>query len=87
MAKIIVVVQTHFKDGTYRKNTVKIDIPQNAAKLIKEYWKERGICNCTSAKSNYSVTGQEKCEYVERDEILIGGLDNLCKLEQTNDEE
>lgn len=50
MAKLVTVVRTYFEDG-YRNNTIEIDIPDEAAKLIKEYWENWGVCfNCVKAK-------------------------------------
>src|SRR5574344_458004 len=42
MAKLVTVVRTSFKSGNYRNNTIEIDIPDEAAKLIKEHWTENG---------------------------------------------
>lgn len=42
MAELITVVRTHFKSGNYRNNTIVIDIPDEAAELIKEHWAENG---------------------------------------------
>ena len=43
MAKLVTVVRTYFlQSGNYRNNTVEIDIPDEAAKLIKEHWTENG---------------------------------------------
>lgn len=49
MAKLVTVVRTYFEGG-YRNNTIEIDIPDEAAELIKEYWDERGVYNCVTAK-------------------------------------
>ena len=43
-------VSTYFKDGTYRNNTVRIEIPNEAAKLIQKFWKEKRGLNCIKAK-------------------------------------
>ena len=42
MAKLVTVVRAYFKSGNYRNNTIEIDIPDEAAKLIKEHWEENG---------------------------------------------
>ena len=42
MAKLVTVVRTYFKSGNYRNNTIEIDIPDEAAELIKEHWTENG---------------------------------------------
>ena len=51
MAKILATfVRTYFEGGTYRNNTVLMEIPDEAAELILKYWQERGISNCVKAK-------------------------------------
>ena len=50
MAKLVTVVRTYFEGGTYRNNTIEIDIPDEAAELIKKSWDERGVYNCVTAK-------------------------------------
>ena len=51
MAKILAtLVRTYFEGGTYRNNTVLMEIPDEAAELILKYWQERGISNCVKAK-------------------------------------
>lgn len=42
MAKLVTEVRTYFKSGKYRSNIIEIDIPDEAAKLIKEHWTENG---------------------------------------------
>lgn len=51
MAKTLAtLVRTYFEGGTYRNNTVIMEIPDEAAELILKYWQERGISNCVKAK-------------------------------------
>lgn len=50
MAKLVTVVQTYFSDGTYRNNRVEMQIPNEAAEIIKKYWQEKQIHKCTNAK-------------------------------------
>ena len=51
MAKTLATfVRTYFEGGTYRNNTVLMEIPDEAAELILKYWQERGISNCVKAK-------------------------------------
>ena len=50
MAKLVTVVRTYFQSGNYRNNTIEIEIPDEAAELIKEYWEYWGVCfNCVKA--------------------------------------
>lgn len=50
MAKLVTVVRTYFQSGNYRNSTIEIDIPDEAAELIKKSWDERGVYNCVTAK-------------------------------------
>ena len=56
MAELVTVVRTYFKsgnygNGNYRNNTIVIDIPDEAAKLITEHWSEKGgVFSNTAAK-------------------------------------
>ena len=75
MARIITVVQTYFEYGTYRNNTVELQIPIDAAKLIEEYWKKQGIHNCATAK--YLATNQGGSVYLKQDETLLSGINNI----------
>lgn len=51
MAKTLATsVRTYFEGGTFRNNTVLMEIPDEAAELILKYWQERGISNCVKAK-------------------------------------
>lgn len=51
MAKTLAtLVRTYFEGGTFRNNTVLMEIPDEAAELILKYWQERGISNCVKAK-------------------------------------
>lgn len=84
MAKLITVVQTYFKDGTYRNNTVELQIPQDAAKLIEEYWKKQGIHKLVTAK--YLASNQSACAYLKQDETLICGINGMCADETDENE-
>lgn len=84
MAKLVTVVQTYFKDGTYRNNTVELQIPIEAMKLIEEYWKKQGIHKLTQAK--YLAANQGACAYLKQDEQLICGINNMSVLEQDDNE-
>lgn len=50
MAKLVTVVRTYFEGGTYRNNTIIVEIPDEAAELIKKSWDEHGVYNCVTAK-------------------------------------
>lgn len=50
MATLTTVVRTYFEGGTYRNNTIIVEIPDEAADIIKKSWDERGVYNCVTAK-------------------------------------
>lgn len=84
MAKLVTVVQTYFSDGTYRNNTVELQIPQKAADIIEEYWKKQGIHKLATAK--YLTLNQSACAYLKQDETLICGINDMCTIETDKNE-
>ena len=84
MARIITVVQTYFDDGTYRNNTVELQIPQKAADIIEEYWKKQGIHKCATAK--YLAANQEGCAYLKQDETLKCGINCMSNIDRDENE-
>jgi len=88
MAKLVTVVQTYFKNGTYRNNRVEMQIPDEAAEIIRKYWQEKQIHNCTEAKylaSNQAATVELYGERYD-EEILLCGMHNIAATEQIEDE-
>ena len=76
MAKLVTVVQTYFSDGTYRNNRVEMQIPNEAAEIIKKYWHEKQIHKCTKAKYlafNQSAT----VELSDDEDNLLCGMHNI----------
>ena len=49
-AFIQMTIRTFFEDGTYRNNTVMVEIPREAADLIYKHWAEKGSYNCINAR-------------------------------------
>lgn len=88
MAKLAVVVQTYFRDGTYRNNRVEMQIPDEAAEIIRKYWQEKQIHNCTEAKYLASNQAATVDLYGERydEEILLCGMHNIAATEQVEEE-
>jgi hypothetical protein len=85
MAKLITVVQTYFSDGTYRNNRVEMQIPNEAAEIIKKYWQEKQIHNCTEAK--YLALNQAATVDLKDDEDnLLCGMHNIATKEQDKNE-
>lgn len=85
MAKLVTVVQTYFRDGTYRNNRVEMQIPEEAAEIIRKYWQEKQIHNCTEAKylaSNQAAT----VDLYDNEEKLLCGMHNIAVTEQVEEE-
>lgn len=73
MAKLVTVVRTYFGGG-YRNNTIEIDIPDEAAELIKEHWAENGgvYFNTTAKFLASNQTGNCFVRDNENDKDLAG---------------
>ena len=85
MAKLVTAVQTHFSDGTYRNNRVEMQIPNEAAEIIKKYWLEKQIHKCTKAK--YLALNQAATVELSDDEDnLLCGMHNITVVVQSLDE-
>ena len=85
MAKLVTVVQTYFRDGNYRNNRVEMQIPDEAAEIIRKYWQEKQIHNCTEAKylaSNQAAT----VDLYDNEEKLLCGMHNIAAIEQVEEE-
>lgn len=85
MAKLVTVVQTYFRDGRYRNNRVEMQIPDEAAEIIRKYWQEKQIHNCTEAKylaSNQAAT----VDLYDNEEKLLCGMHNITATEQVEEE-
>lgn len=85
MAKLVTVVRTYFKSGNYRNNTIEIDIPDEAAKLIKEHWTENGGVHFnTTAK--FLASNQAGICLLYKDGEEIAGIQGMSQ-EDTQREE
>lgn len=85
MAKLVTVVQTYFSDGTYRNNRVEMQIPNEAAKIIKKYWLEKQIHKCTKAK--YLASNQAAIvDLFDDEENLLYGMRNITAIMQNLEE-
>ena len=85
MAKLVTVVQTYFSDGTYRNNRVEMQIPNEAAEIIKKYWQEKQIHKCTKAK--YLALNQAATVELSDDEDnLLCGMHNITAIMQNLEE-
>lgn len=85
MANLVTVVKTYFSDGTYRNNRVEMQIPNEAAEIIKKYWQEKQIHNCTEAK--YLALNQSATIKLSDDEgNLLCGMYGIAAKEQDKNE-
>ena len=85
MAKLVTVVQTYFSDGTYRNNRVEMQIPNEAAEIIKKYWLEKQIHKCTKAK--YLASNQAAIvDLFDDEENLLYGMRNITAIMQNLEE-
>ena len=85
MAKLVTVVRTYFKSGNYRNNAIEIDIPNEAAKLIKEHWTENnGVFFNTTAK--FLASNQAGICLLYKDGEEIAGIQSMSQ-EDTQREE
>lgn len=75
MAKLATVVRTYFEGG-YRNNTIEIDIPDEAAELIKEHWaKNGGVYFNTAAK--FLASNQVGICLLYKDREEIAGIQGM----------
>ena len=87
MAKLVTVVRTYFfESGNYRNNTIEIDIPDEAAKLIKEHWTENGGL-FFNTKAKFLASNQEgMCLLYNECGEKIAGIQDMMR-EDTQREE
>ena len=84
MAKLVTVVQTYFKNGTYRNNRVEMQIPDEAAEIIRKYWNEVGVSKAVQAQdvaSNEAATAE-----LSQGEQCLGGITNMWVADMVEDE-
>ena len=85
MAKLVTVVRTYFKSGNYRNNTIEIDIPDEAAELIKEHWTENGgVSFNTTAK--FLASNQAGICLLYKDGEEIAGIQGMSKADTQREE-
>lgn len=81
MAKLVTVVRTYFIDGTYRNNRVEMQIPNEAAEIIKKYWLEKQIHKCTKAK--YLALNQSaNIGLFDDEENLLCGMHDIAAIKK-----
>ena len=85
MAKLVTVVQTFFSDGKYRNNKVEIQIPDEAAEMIKKFWAEKQAHRCIEAKYLASNQCANALLYRE-DETPLYAIYGMCASETEENE-
>ena len=86
MAKLVTVVRTYFKSGNYRNNTIEIDIPDEAAELIKEHWAENGGVFFNTTAKFLASNQAGMCLLYNKGGEEIAGIDRMSR-EDTQREE
>ena len=84
MAKLVTVVQTYFRDGRYRNNRVEMQIPDEAAEIIRKYWNEVGVSKAVQAQ--YLASNQAATAELSRGEQCLGGITNMWVADMVEDE-
>ena len=84
MAKLVTVVQTYFRDGKYRNNRVEMQIPDEAAEIIRKYWNEVGVSKAVQAQ--YLASNQAATAELSRGEQCLGGIANMTAVNMVEDE-
>lgn len=84
MAKLVTVVQTYFRDGRYRNNRVEMQIPDEAAEIIRKYWNEVGVSK--AVKAQYLASNQAATAELLQGEQCLGGITNMWTADMVEDE-
>lgn len=84
MAKLVTVVQTYFKNGTYRNNRVEMQIPDEAAEIIRKYWNEVGVSKAVQAQ--YLASNQAATAELSQGEQCLGDITNMWVADMVEDE-
>lgn len=82
MAKLVTVVQTYFRDGRYRNTRVEMQIPDEAAEIIRKYWQEKEV----SVTAKYLASNQAATAELFKDETLLEGIANMWVEDMDEDE-
>lgn len=86
MATIQVTISTYFDKYGYRNNTVLMEIPEDAAELIKEAWLHSKDMNQSEViKAKYLATNQNAKAYLIIDGITIAGIIGMPQYETQDD--
>lgn len=84
MATLATVVRTYFEDGTYRNNRVEMQIPDEAAEIIRKYWNEVDVSKAVQAQ--YLALNQVATAELSRGEQCLGGITNMWVADMVEDE-
>lgn len=75
MAKLVTIVKTYFGNNL-RNNRIEVEIPDEAAKLIQEYWIYKSASRCVMAK-HLSSNQDADCLLQDKNETTIAGVLNM----------
>ena len=80
MAELVTVVRTYFKSGNYRNNTIVIDIPDEAAELIKEHWAENGGIHLNTTAKFLASNQAGMCLLYNKGGEEIAGIQGMSRI-------
>lgn len=87
MAKLVTIVRTYFKDGTYRNNRVEMQLPDEIAANIKNYWSENGGAHkCCEARYLANNQSADCLLYEDNSEEAIAGISYMTGEEVMKEE-
>lgn len=83
--ELVVIVRT-YGDGEYRNNVVKLRIPEEAARIIKESWQKDDLPIGENVVSHYLSKNQSADCNLIFDGKCVGGISHMCSLDVNENE-
>lgn len=76
-AKLTIVIRTYMVDR-YRNNVVKLDIPREAAEIIKKHYQSSPTVVRDSVKASHLGANQSASMTLKIDGEQVCGYENIC---------
>lgn len=99
MAKIVTTIRTYFEDGYYRNNDVELEIPDEAAEIIRKAWtakdgplrqniaiRAKYLSKNQSANALLFLTGEATMVGMDCFETPAAGMTGMRMEDSVNDE-
>ena len=87
MAKLVTIVRTYFKDGTYRNNKVEMQLPDEIAASIKNYWSENGGAHkCCEAQYLANNQCADCLLYEDNSDEAVAGISHMSGKDAVREE-